>query len=52
MPIDAEPPMTRTLVALAIALPLLLVAGCGQKGPLYLPDEPAETTAESQQPEE
>jgi predicted small lipoprotein YifL len=44
--------MTRTLIAMAIALPLLLAAGCGNKGPLYLPDEPAEDSAESQQPQQ
>ena len=25
----------------ALVLPLALLAGCGQRGPLFLPDEPA-----------
>ncbi|UYF99808.1 MULTISPECIES: LPS translocon maturation chaperone LptM [unclassified Halomonas] len=29
-----------------IALVALLLAGCGQKGPLYLPDDNAQTAAE------
>ena len=41
--------MTR-LPALALATLVALLAGCGQKGPLYLPDDatstPDETTAE------
>lgn len=32
---------TRALLLLFL---LLLVGGCGQKGPLYIPDEEAEST--------
>jgi len=30
----------RFMIALVLIAGALLVAGCGQKGPLYLPDEP------------
>ncbi|MCB8889373.1 LPS translocon maturation chaperone LptM [Vreelandella malpeensis] len=30
----------------AIALIAFVLAGCGQKGPLYLPDDNAQTAAE------
>lgn len=30
----------RSIIALALIGATLFVAGCGQKGPLYLPDEP------------
>ncbi|RLA18651.1 MAG: hypothetical protein DRQ61_12615 [Gammaproteobacteria bacterium] len=31
--------------ASAIAICLLVLSGCGQKGPLYMPDPPASTIA-------
>lgn len=31
----------RQLIALTILAATLLLAGCGQKGPLYLPDDTA-----------
>ena len=34
---------TRTLLCLAPALLAILLTGCGQKGPLYLPDQPRQT---------
>ena len=33
--------LARQLLAAACCLALLTVGGCGQKGDLYLPDEPA-----------
>ena len=30
----------RSIIALALIGAILLIGGCGQKGPLYLPDEP------------
>lgn len=39
--------MLRPLVALLALSALLLVAGCGQKGPLYLPESPANSATTS-----
>lgn len=41
--------MLRTLALLAAALMLLPVTGCGNKGPLYLPQEPAPATQDPAQ---
>jgi len=38
--------MSRTLIAMAALLSVLTLSGCGNKGPLYLPDEPATATDE------
>lgn len=43
-----KPSPTRTAVA-SIAL-LLVLAACGQSGPLYLPDEPAHTVPQPVEP--
>jgi len=37
------------IAAASIAL-LLLLAACGQSGPLYLPDEPAQTVPQTAEP--
>ena len=34
--------MTRLTILLAAIVGLILLAGCGQSGPLYLPDDPSE----------
>lgn len=34
---------TRTLILVVL---LMLAAGCGQKGPLYLPDDDADTATD------
>lgn len=41
--------MIRSLITLCGASALLLVLGCGQKGPLFLP--PAQTQAASSEPQ-
>ena len=40
--------MTKRLVLMLLLVLLLGIAGCGQKGPLYLPDPPAETEEEDE----
>jgi predicted small lipoprotein YifL len=45
--------MSRLWVRFGIALLVLAgVAGCGQKGPLYLPDQGAPADADTQQQEQ
>ncbi len=39
----AEPGMIRNTITLSGALAVLLAAGCGNKGPLYLPEPDAPT---------
>lgn len=36
----------RFLILTALIAVILLLAGCGQKGPLYLPDEPNQQAAD------
>ena len=42
--------MHHAIISLLLLSGALLLNGCGQLGPLYLPEDPAEATAE-QQPE-
>jgi predicted small lipoprotein YifL len=42
--------MPRTTLAILVLLGLLAAAGCGQKGPLYLPDD--ESAAERYAPDD
>ena len=47
-------PMTRPVARLLLLLvlgPIIHVAGCGQKGPLYLPGDPSEMQAIAPEPE-
>ena len=41
--------MIRRLIILCAALTLFAVLGCGNKGPLYLPQEPAESQPETEE---
>ena len=38
--------MSRPLIILCTALVMLMLAGCGQKGPLYLPEPGASETSQ------
>ncbi|WP_194757437.1 LPS translocon maturation chaperone LptM [Aliidiomarina indica] len=38
----------RTKTIMLALTTLLVLAGCGQKGPLYLPEEPEQTEPEAQ----
>ena len=40
--------MIRRLIAFCILLALLAALGCGQKGPLYLPQNDDESTSEAE----
>ena len=42
--------MTLTYKTIAALLLALLLAGCGQSGPLYIPGEPATTQPPAEQP--
>ena len=42
---------TRLLAIVALLLSAGLVAGCGQKGPLYLPGSPSEVQSVTGQPQ-
>ena len=41
--------MSRSLVTLCTLLALLILAGCGQKGPLYLPEPGSDETAQNEE---
>ncbi len=41
--------MSRSLIILCTLVALLMLAGCGQKGPLYLPEpDPSETSQDDE----
>lgn len=44
--------MIQRLIVLCTVLTLFAVLGCGNKGPLYLPQETAESQAETETKEE
>ena len=44
--------MTRHTLTLAAVLLVLIIAGCGQSGPLYLPGNPSQIRTNPPEPEE